>query len=466
MIPIDDYGPTVLPGSSTWSRYVARRQVFYVFCREALTVLSGNKTIATKDMVELFAPQARLVAVDGSELLRGRDAVSNFFQTLASWRKRASGTWEIRNATLGKDKDKYKYNDKKQGNSTKDGNEITILVDYRATSSLPGTPTPVVIQGTDQFTLDVSYLSLTEETKASDDDSSGPEVLIKRIEQKKLEIVNGGVGAQADALWFMKSLVNALNTGRFNSMGGDSVVMELLQRVIAGDVNGNKNKKPRRKTPPKLPDATAVRVYRIMAGLHHDVPSIFDTETLRVYQLPPMHEFMSEHVELRGYLGESLARGRQAYNAAVGTSIASLKASLASGGVKLDQEPAVTVELTSQGHVRLTLSVELNVLPLPSGTSGLINSISGSAISLPSGGFPLQISIVSDYLVDTETREIYQHRLVETRVNGQLTPGDVISRWIKTQAVPSDGATNNNAALVQRGLIDAISWVRSVTNRG
>ena len=86
---------------------------------------------------------------------------------------------------------------------------------------------------------------------------------------------------------------------------------------------------------------------------------------------------------------------------------------------------------------------------------------------MPSGGFPLEISIVSDYIIDKETGDIYQQRLIESRVNGQLTPGDVISKWIQKQVSMSPKGNNDeiNGAAFQRSLLDAISWVRSM-NRG
>lgn len=461
LTPVDDYVSTLqnasslpLPGSQNWNQYVAARRVYQTFCETTLRVLSGNLSVASPEMLQLFAPQAVLKATDGSELLKGRDPVGNFFHTLASFRKRSSGTWELKSASLSSN-----YSSK----------HLTIAVDYRATSSLPGSSSavPVVIEGTDVFLLEAPILENAGKEEWEESEEEDVEIVIKQVEQRKLEIKGGTGGRSPDTLWFMKSLA-ALDSGRLSSsMGADSVIMDLLQRVIAGE-NGRaveEEKRKRRRGPPKLSTEVAARVYSIMAGLHEDVPLLLDKEMLRTYQLPPLHEYMSKEVELRGYLGETLARGLPAYNNAVGATLASLKGALVTGGAKLDHEPSVTVELTAEGCVRLCLAIDLKVLPLPSGAGDLINSISGSAISLPSGGFPLKLATVSDYVIDKESGDIYQHRVVETRINGQLTPGDVMSKWLQKQ-VRAGGSKTNDSAAGQRSLVDAISWVRSMSGRG
>jgi hypothetical protein len=467
--------------------------------------LSGSIVIPSQEMTALFSNQAILSATDGSELLRGRDPVAKFFHTLASWRKRSSGTWELTNATLAEWK--------------REDNLIVIVVDYCESLSVPGSSAPsnsIVVKGRDRFVLDDSayFVNGTSTTIDVEDDYEIVPV-IRRIEQQKLQIGDGGVGGRGRGrnpdgqLWFIKSLISALDAGKLTTgVGGDSVVMELLQRVIAGDIAGSGGrsrssaavsgansddngpppppaaiKKRRRKVvfPPKLSEQIAAKVYTIMAQLHQEMPALLDKDNLRTYQLPPLHKFLNEKVELRGYLGETLARGRASYNRAVAASFSSLRAVLATGGVSMIEQqeetaqPAVTctVELTAEGNVRLKLILGLKVLPLPSGAGDLIKTMSRSAISLPSGGFPLKIAILSEYVVDSESGDIYQHRLLETRINDQLTPGDVVSRWLQTQVAmnPKGGGddayltTNsemNNGADLRQNFVDAISWLRSI----
>jgi hypothetical protein len=73
----------------------------------------------------------------------------------------------------------------------------------------------------------------------------------------------------------------------------------------------------------------------------------------------------------------------------------------------------------------------------------------------------------SDYIIEKQTGQIFQHRLFETRINGQLTPGDVISRWIQKQVDmnPEGGSMSGkpgNEIAFQRSLLDAVSWLRSI----
>ena len=468
MTPIRDYTGNAsqtrlpLPGSNRWIRLAKARRLYQSFLDDALPLLAGITTVPSREILELFSSsQVNLLAVDGSELLRGRDQVGNFFHTVASWRKRSSGTWEL------------------VPNATRlvhwDDNEltVTIAVGYRSTTKVPGSASVVTMEGIDHFIFERQPAPTDDINEHSESDAHVLDVVINRIEQKKLDI--GGVGNRSPGgLWFMKSLVSALDTGRFSSVGGDSVVMDLLQRVIAGDFTLSPSGdvktlsgKRLRRAPPNLSESVAARVYNIMAKLYEEVPVLLDRESKQMFISPPLSDFMSDNIELRGYLGETLARGSSPYNRAVGASFASLKAAQATGGVKMEQGPSVTVALTEEGNVRLSLTVYLKVLPLPSGTSDLISTISGKAISLPSGGFPLDIAIVSDYVIEKETGDIYQHKLVESRVNGQLTPGDVLSKWIQNQVSMTSKGPNDavNAAALQRSLLDTTSWVRSM-NRG
>lgn len=476
LIPIDEYVANrcssnttsilPLPGSKSWDKYVASRSLVQFFIENTLPILSGNKTVPSREMVELFSQQAKLIAEDGSELLQGRDQVGNYFQTLASFRKRSSGSWQLIKSSIVR----WSWNAVTDIDSGSKEDSLTIAVKYRATFPLPGSAAPVVIDGLDHFVLDLTKLpdrisGINDETEEGD-----VEIVIQRVEQRKLKI--GGVGNRPpDGLFFMKSLVSALDAGKFTSVGGDSVVMDLLQKAIAGDISADGRvsttgedkvaSKRRKRVPPKLPEPVAARVYNIMASLYEDVPSMVAKENLRVYQLPPLHEFMNEKVELRGYLGETLFRGFPAYNRAIGAIFSSLKGALVTGSAKLEKEPAVNVELTAEGHVRLSFTVDLRVLPLPSVTSELISSMSGSAIKLPQGGFPLEITAVSEYVIDKETGDIYQHRLIESRINGQLTPADFVSRWLKQIASKNSDKNTSN----EQGLLDVISWVRTMSKR-
>ena len=78
-------------------------------------------------------------------------------------------------------------------------------------------------------------------------------------------------------------------------------------------------------------------------------------------------------------------------------------------------------------------------------------------------GAPLKIEISSEYIIDSEGK-IFEHRILESRLNGVLTPGDLFSRWIKGLA-HEDNDRSKVASSPLDSLMDAITWVRSMQER-
>mgnify|MGYP000926488221 CR=1 FL=1 len=63
--------------------------------------------------------------------------------------------------------------------------------------------------------------------------------------------------------------------------------------------------------------------------------------------------------------------------------------------------------------------------------------------------------------IDKEGK-IREHNLLESRLNGVLTPGDMLTRWIKRLTREEEIATKPSA---MDSLMDAVSWVRSMQTR-
>jgi hypothetical protein len=120
-----------------------------------------------------------------------------------------------------------------------------------------------------------------------------------------------------------------------------------------------------------------------------------------------------------------------------------------------EKEPAVRVELTPQGNVQLSLTLWLKLSPVFPGLG-----LSESGTGTPSLFVPLKLEIKSEYVISDETGQIVLHRLIESRVNGQLTPGDVVSRWIQqVTGAREDVDTENDRINI---LQDAVKWARSL----
>ena len=77
---------------------------------------------------------------------------------------------------------------------------------------------------------------------------------------------------------------------------------------------------------------------------------------------------------------------------------------------------------------------------------------------------PLAIELISDYVVDQQTGLVVTHQLVETRVNGQLTPGDVISRNLAgfLNVEMQQGNPSRSPDEVLQTVSEAVSWLRTM----
>jgi hypothetical protein len=136
---------------------------------------------------------------------------------------------------------------------------------------------------------------------------------------------------------------------------------------------------------------------------------------------------MLNDVRLLGYLNETLLRGRASYETSWNVAAASYMSALRSGRIAAATPNPVTasVEWTANCIVRLTAEVRLVVKPV----LGLPMSPPLPASDAVS--FPLRLRVVSEYVLDPASGRIAAHRLVETRLNDQLAPGDVVARWIR-----------------------------------
>jgi hypothetical protein len=181
----------------------------------------------------------------------------------------------------------------------------------------------------------------------------------------------------------------------------------------------------------------AASFYGILRAFHRDLPTLTDANP----QSPPAAEYVAENIELRGYLDEVLAKGSASYNQVANVLTASLRTALLSGRVTAESAPTPRVEITSEGSIRVLLKVNLKVKVTP-GDSDL--------------GVPLNLELVSEYKVNSQGL-IKEHKLVESRVNGQLTPGDVMSRWIK-------GTTTSSNSEPNLSLLDVLAWARSFSS--
>jgi len=157
----------------------------------------------------------------------------------------------------------------------------------------------------------------------------------------------------------------------------------------------------------------------------------------------PAGEFLADDVELRGLLGEVLARGLTQYRRILGLVASSLRAAVQSGSVRVAAKPRVRVEVSPRGTIETKFYVAL--WAGRDGNNGF--------------GLPLKIEVSSEYIIDNAGR-IREHRILESRLNGVLAPGDVFSRWVKELTRDEGSDVNKVVAPTMELLKDAIAWVR------
>lgn len=282
-----------------------------------------------------------------------------------------------------------------------DWDTMSVIVSWVATN-------PIKVAGKDRFRLS--------------QEEGEEEPVIQTIEQLELKISGNRVH---DPEWFRRFLT-AVESGRSNA--GVDMVVELLQQA-------GQPQKPQvyvSSGPPKLKQEAAASVYGIMCALHRDLPTLTDVNP----RTPPAAEYLSSNVELRGYLDELLAKGSSSYSQVASVLTASLRGLFRTGRVTSAAPSTPKIEFTPEGSIKVSLEIKIKV------------KVGESDI-----GVPLNIETISEYKLNSQGK-IKEHKLIETRVNGQLTPGDVVSRWIK-------GTTTNEPGPISiQSMLDALNWAQ------
>eukprot|EP00546_Thalassionema_frauenfeldii_P019455 CAMPEP_0178895030 /NCGR_PEP_ID=MMETSP0786-20121207/348_1 /TAXON_ID=186022 /ORGANISM="Thalassionema frauenfeldii, Strain CCMP 1798" /LENGTH=579 /DNA_ID=CAMNT_0020565191 /DNA_START=342 /DNA_END=2081 /DNA_ORIENTATION=+ len=409
---------TPFPGSAEWKKYASAFSRKEDFCEQVIPALTDGSS-GSPDMDHLFDTNVTFWSVDRSRLMNGKSMVTNFFQSLALARRGTGGSWTLNNCSLvGWD------------------NKTTLVrVDYQA--SLPPTWT---IQGRDCYVL------------ANGDDNDEDNVstpLVLEIRQEKFSASDSSGSFILDNPWFMKNLVNALElqVGTVNPNVQD-ILSDLLLRQ-----GSSRTMKWQITTNKKLSKSSAANVFYIMSDLHDSIEQILNETSTS----PPAIDFMKDNVELVGYLDETLLRGSNVYRNVIGTAISTLQQAIAQKRVVVERNK-VLVELTPKRDVRLSLSLMLRLSP---------PTIFPSAdISAVGGGVPLQLDLISDYKIEPTTGFVYRHCFVATRVNGQLTPGDVISRWIQQFLKLDRAADTIREDDLQKSISETLAWLMRSSSGG
>ncbi|KAL3823105.1 hypothetical protein ACHAXA_011157 [Cyclostephanos tholiformis] len=461
--PIDQYraiyGRPPVAGSMAFVEYAMMHRAMRNFATYGLYTMAGkfptdseetvNYAVSSESIRSLFTTDAELVtfgsaaeSVEGRDcitLLRGAGKLADLYRSLALFQETSGGDWKIISLVA-------------------DVERRQLLVSWR-------TESPLQIEGSDSFVFEAPTLSSPYRLPLSsdgdtvevarrcssyfDDRIDDLPLRIRRIENRQLVIA----GLAVDSTWAQTFISSALRSGLAdNAPLPDATIIELLRSLTQKKAsNNNTSESPF----PSFDDAAAISFYGILRALHRDIPNIASADT----SATPAGEFLADTVELRGLLDEVLVRGDKNYRRLFGIATSSLRAGIQTNTVRLAAKPQTTVEVTSKGSVKVNLILALWVAPqLPLG-----GAVGQSQAGNQGFGAPLKIEVSSEYIIDSEGK-IFEHKILESRLNGVLTPGDLFSRWIKGLAREEKGRSKVALSPLD-SLMDAITWVISMQER-
>lgn len=456
-VPIDEYprgGGVPLAGAFGFVDYATTHRALQRFSEDGLRRLAGASVpaeadggaparVTTETVRALFATDAELATSRGlgrepATLLRGAGPIADLYRSLALFREASGGEWQVEN--------------------------LEADLESRCLSVRWRTESPLQIEGTDVFLFDepsaaASSRSLpwhgdgdTDEVAArcasffDDGANVPPHLSIRQIVNQQLTVA----GVATDAAW-AQSFVSATKNA---PLIPDATVTELLRALTSKKKtpllkNHDKPNDVSQDSMPVLDEAAAAAFYGILRALHGDFLAIASAGAASA----PAGEFLADTVELRGLLGEVLARGHSKYHRTLGVAVALLRAAIQTGAVRVAAEPRSTIEVTSKGTIKTNFILALWVNPNPLGGS-----------DSQGFGVPLKIEVSSEYIVDN-TGQVREHRILESRLNGVLTPGDVFSRWVRGLAGEEGGEANKVRPPSLESLKEALAWVRSMQER-
>ena len=448
-----------IPGSSQWTNYAIVHRGIVEFCS---TIIPQLATTSNPTLLQaFFTANARLVDTQKTTLVQSAADLQTFYASLAMLRQRTRGSWTMERAQF-----------LKWQTSRNDPRKQLAVVRIQYRVQLAG-PIDTTLTGVDLYFVE---MIVDDHNAASSEGTIPPSsIRIAKIQQEKLSInnipgsngLNQNAATSAEASMFMKSLTSAIfdsrNTG-FWKTADDSWLLQVWQRLPLSLVSPSLVASD--STSSMLPSNNfspegASRAFFIMSALHQQGNQLVMDPTTS--QSPPGLDFMSDSVQLLGYLGEVLLRGKQQYQQNVGLLATSLTKGLESGRIISEKPPSTRVSLTMENRIEFSWTLHLRLSMSGFSPGDFLFQRNGntenSDMSNPPSGIPLKIQLRSEYVLDPITGDITQHRLLESLVNGQLTPADMLSRFLQGREKSSNTSSNPLG-----GLSDLIQWILRTRN--
>jgi hypothetical protein len=480
IVPIDSYCSSTLtqiPGSNGWIPFMQSRDAIIAFCHNALPNLANyDYSTANDDGVTIsvdqedatiaklspfFEANVSLIGLDGKELLHDRSNVLTLYKSLAALRQTTFGDFTIQRM-------KAHY-----------GRQSYLTVQWQTTW-------PISVEGTDKFLFH----------------RNGP---VERIEQ--IQWIVQGLPMN-DAEWvraFVRAIMELFHVGsgaattRKDSsdrgrirIGGETIFQDLLQRAIGMattsmrkssiglseskevlSVRPNPDDSIQHSTGTRardLSDEAAISLYQLTRALYREVPLSLERLSRNDGVLSrgiPAARFLTETVELRGLLNEILSADRVRLKQAFATTLASLRAASRNGWMDVDLLSPITLEITEDSNLKMKLCIGVKfpkistTVPQP---LKLLTSFPNSPNLSPQQE-SMEVGIVVLFTI-TNGGMISEIRILETRINGMLTPADVVSKWLLDASVPGGNNSDGMPTSLRDVLATALAWATRSKNRG
>ena len=479
------------PGSKSWKTYAS----FYQFVEDSfisniIPILSSQTK--GKHIIPLLSSNIEFKGMDGETILSSSEEVAQFYTTLTLLRKAASSlpliasfseddffdkgtSWDVQNVTIVQSNDKFQQYEK-------------VLVSWKSTLPLL-LPTPLTANSKEQTSSNIPIYGedlFTFKRLDKNDINGMGDILRKKkrtkykiigIQQKQL-IVNGNNIENPETWKNMvqtisqmdgSNFVSIIRSGGANSNSGRAILtaMELLTDIW-DLTTPNKSELGQDLSIARYLDRDAASsVYYFMNTLHSDLPNLLMSSSST--KTVPAEEYLVKNINLKGLLQETLSRDLTGYRQAIGFAVSSLRAALRTKMIVIEKGKKIDtkVELTSEGKIQYRVILPLRIKSLIDiETLGFAQAgMNGIGIS---NSVPLKIELLSTYVMN-EDGLVSEHCLLESRVNGVLTPADVVSQWVK-RVVNRD---NNKDVLsfdspsklldnpLLKTMFDVVDWGRS-----
>jgi hypothetical protein len=211
----------------------------------------------------------------------------------------------------------------------------------------------------------------------------------------------------------------------------------------------------------ELSGKAANSLYQITRALHREIPlqlEMVSKKNEMITTATPAARFLTENVELRGLLNEVIAGDRVRLKQVYATAFASLRAASQSGWIHVELNSPIALEVTGDSNLKIKISIGVKYPKLSTSVPQPLKMLTSltnnpSLTTLES----MEVGILVLFYID-DGGKISKIRILETRINGMLTPADVVSKWLLDASATKENSSDGMPASIRAVLTNALAW--------